>query len=81
MRLTFDGGTENFGWRAMFIESARSLERENIALRKAMQEYFDALEATRDQTIIGSTCRLIRAESGVLNLLDDRNASPLKEQT
>lgn len=37
-----------------------------------LREYFDALDATEDPTIVGSTCALIRAESACRDYLNEK---------
>lgn len=46
-----------------------ALRKENEALRAVIAEYVDAFDCASDPTIIGSTCRLIRAESGLRDAL------------
>jgi len=43
-----------------------------LALEGALREYFDALDGSSDPTAVGSTCRLIRAESTCRALLHDK---------
>jgi len=53
-------------------EELKKRKKRILALETALREYFDALDGSSDPTAVGSTCRLIRAESTCRALLHDK---------